>query len=268
MIERHLDLRDRNAVIDFLDENAGYLPEADRKPYERAVADAEDGNKITTERLADLAKNLAAATWAERRALADHLAGEGADAEWEVLIEAVRPTTKLLLQRLHKNALGQSVDAVLASSDASMAIHEEEETEITLLRPELRRTLWASSAKKLAKAVDGKEAELEAMRKRLKRLRDYANKPSRIQEQLRAKLDALEDRIYFGNESIPVETMDAELRFDIEDLEIPPTDDALNEAETLPPRFVPAEVEQEHSGERDTEEQREEEKETTKLEGV
>jgi hypothetical protein len=256
MIDRHLDLQNRLAVLDFIDENVGYLPATARKPYAQIVEDVEDGKKITDERLADVGKNLAVATWAARTALRTHLDGAGAKEEWVALIDAVRPTTKLLLTRLHKNAPEENVDTVLKSADASIAFHAEEETEIDLLRSEIRVGLWEKLQKPLAKSVAAKEAEFEAMRQRLKRLREYANVPSRIQDQLRAKVDTLEDRVYFGGESIPIESLDAELRFDAADIEIPPLDDALNGAEVLPPIFEAVEQEQERQGERDTEEQR------------
>ena len=49
------------------------------------------------------------------------------------------------------------------------------------------------------------------------------------QDSLLRKIESFEDRIYFGGEAIPLEVLDMELKFDIEDVVLPPSDTTLAE---------------------------------------
>lgn len=258
MNEGYLNLRDSIAVADFIESVADYLPEKDRKPYQALAADLEAGKKVSTTRMADVARNLGAATWAPRRAISSFLAKKGAEAEWEAVLSNVRPTTALLLKRLRKSSDAKTLDDALNSSDAPMAIHDEEEIELESVRPEIRLKLWQEHQKKLTKSLAECQSELEEIKKRFKRMRDVASKIA-APGQLLSKLEGFEDRVYFGGEVIPLDVLDAELNFEVENMEIPATDDALNGAETLPVRFEVEVQDKELPGERDTEEQKEEE---------
>jgi hypothetical protein len=58
-------------------------------------------------------------------------------------------------------------------------------------------------------------AELEAMKKRLKHIREQADAVSGTQQiAYFEKLADLEDKIYFGGEAVPLEVLDAEVQFD------------------------------------------------------
>lgn len=245
MSEAHLDLHDALAVTDFIDANVEYLPEKDRAPYQKLAEDLHAGKKVKQDIMAEMAKNLGAATWPSRFALKQFLESAGAEMEWDAIVKAVRPTTALLLKRLRKNAGTKTLDETLNSSDAPMAIHESEETEIALVREEARIELFQEHRKNLAPMVKEAQVELEAMKKRLKQLRDVAGKLPKEQTLILSKLDHYEDRIYFDGELVPLELLDKEVGYFKEDEAIPPTDDALVDAETLPVRFVPDEGEPE-----------------------
>lgn len=238
MPETSLDLRNALFVTDFIDSTVEYLPEKDRAPYVKLAEDLHDKKKVKPEIMAEMAKNLGAATWPARQALKRFLETTGVEMEWDAVVKAVRPTTALLLKRLRKNADAKTLDETLKSSDAPMAIHQSEEMEISLVREEVRIELFQEHRKNLASVIKEAQVELEAMKKRLKQLRDIAGKIPKEQSLILSKLEHYEDRIYFGGENIPLDVLDKEVGYFKEDEAIPPTDDALNGAETLPVRFV------------------------------
>ncbi len=219
--------RDPIAIADFMESVLEFVPEADREPYQALIDEVRSGQAPAVERLAEAAKNLAAVTWPARRGLQRFLSEMGAEIEWEAVLEAVRPTTATLLKRLRKHVGVKTLDETLADPQASYAIHEREEIEISMVRQEVQGHLWEEHQEALAPLVDEAKSELGALRKRLKLLREQAPAMRGQEELARAKVDAFEDRVYFGGEAIPLEVLDAELAFDREDREIPATDDAL-----------------------------------------
>lgn len=241
----HLDLRDANAILSFIDGAVPFLPEKDRKVYLQMEADFHARKRVPPAKVAEIVRNLGAATWAKRRALDRFLSTVGAGLEWDAVLAAVRPTTALLLKRLRASQGERTLDEALKSSDAAMAIHDEEEIELQALRPEIRLRIWQEHEKALATIVQETEVECEAIKKRLKAMRDLAvqSKPARSAELMR-KLEQLEDKFYFGAEMVPLEMLDNEIRFDSEEQAIPSADDALVDAEQLPIRYVIEEAEQ------------------------
>jgi predicted HTH domain antitoxin len=237
MSDAHLDLHNVLAVTDFIDSVVEYLPEKDRAPYQKLAEDLHGGKKVKAEIMAEMAKNLGAATWPARFAMKEFLASTGIEMEWDAVMKAVRPTTALLLKRLRKNVGMKTLDETLDSSDAPMAIHESEETEIDLVREEVHIELFQEHRKNLAPMVKEAQVELEAMKKWLKQLRDVAGKIPKEQSLILSKLEHYEDRIYFDGEKVPLDILDKEVGYFKEDEAIPPTDDALIDAETLPVRF-------------------------------
>ncbi len=241
----HLDLRDSNAILSFIDRAVPFLPEKDRKVYLQMEADFQARKRVPPAKVAEIVRNLGAATWAKRRALDRFLSTVGSGFEWDAVLTAVRPTTALLLKRLRASNGEKTLDEALKSSDAAMAIHDEEEIELQALRPEIRLKIWRDHEKKLLPMMEETEVECEAIKKRLKAMRDLAmkSKPARSTE-LMTKIEQLEDKFYFGAEMVPLEQLDNEIRFDSEEQAIPSTDDALVDAEQLPVRYVVEEAEQ------------------------
>ncbi len=248
---RYVDRRDAFAVADFMTEVVEYLPESDRAPYLQAIEDLEAGEHVTTERLAEVAKNLAMATYPARRATMQFFQTVGAKDEWKKVLESVRPTTRVLLERLCKNIECKSLDEVLGSSDASYAIHDQEEMELEALRPEIRLRYWQSHQTSLQKLVEDAQTELEGMKKRWQMLKQIAGRSPKQASTLLEKLEMYEDKVLFGGETIALEVLDQEVRYAAEEAAIPSTDDALVGAEDLPVRFV---AEEEEKPEEPTEE--------------
>lgn len=230
MSERHLNLRDATAVADFMETVIEFLPEADRATYAKTIQDVRDGRPPPGERLAEMAKNIGAITWPARQAFGHFLQHVGSELEWEAVFAAVRPTTALLLQKIRESVDAKNLDQVLASDDASYAIHPEQEIEINMVREEVRLTLWTEHRDNLTPMIQEERIELEAIKKRLKSLKDQAmHMKGSEQDLLLRKIESFEDRIYFGGEIIPLEVLETELKFDVEDVALPPSNETLAE---------------------------------------
>jgi hypothetical protein len=216
MVEPYLDLNDRTAVCDFIESVLPYLPEKDRKPYEALVSSARDGSdEVTPERLAEEAKNIGAMTWPARHALSRFIESVGSELEWEAVVKNVRPTTATILKKLRKDAGATDLASTLKDDDASIVLKPDQEIEISMVRDEARIDLYEDHREALEPMIDEAAKELEAMKKRLKRLRDRAVEVTgTMQDSAFEKLKELEDRIFFGGEAIPLEVLDAEVEFE------------------------------------------------------
>jgi chromosome segregation ATPase len=221
MTQRFLNVRDPVQVADFIDSVVEYLPESEQAEYAKFVAKLHQEEEVTPEEMSEQAKGIALKTWPIRRALDKYLQGAGAEKEWEAVLDAVRPTTALLLKRLWKNSGLRTLDEALASSDAPLAIHDSEEMEIKLVRPEVRISIWEEEQETLKPLLKEAMGELEALQKRLKILREQAMRVAKQQEALLARLEGLEDRIYFAGESPSLEKLDAEMQYALEESIIP-----------------------------------------------
>ena len=230
MSKRYLNLRDATAIVDTMEAIIEFLPEKDRSSYEKTIIAVREGNPPPSERLAEIAKNIGAITWPARQAFGHFLQGIGSELEWEAVCAAVRPTTRLLLQKIRESVDAQNLDQVLASDDAGYLIHPEQDMEVRMAREEVRLTLWEEHGDQLKPMIQEAYIELEAIKKRLKSLRDQAmSMKSAQQDSLLRKIESFEDRIYFGGEAIPLEVLEMELKFDIEDAVLPPSDTTLAE---------------------------------------
>ncbi|KAA0205846.1 hypothetical protein EDM68_04195 [Candidatus Uhrbacteria bacterium] len=216
MVEPYLDLNDRTAVCDFIESVLPYVPEKDRKPYEALIqAGREEDETVTQERLAEAAKNVGAITWPHRRALARFVESVGSELEWEAVVKTVRPSTATVLRKLRKDANATTLDGALADDDASILLKPDQEIEISMVRDEVRIDLYEDHKEALEPMIDDAAKELEAMKKRLKRLRERAvESTNTLQEASFDKLFELEDRIYFGGEAVPLEVLDADVQFE------------------------------------------------------
>lgn len=209
---------DLSSLADFMESVLEFLPAKDRKAYEKAVAEARAGS-IKRERMMDLAKNLGVVTWPMRRTLDRFLETVGSELEWERVLEHVRPTTALLLKRLRKNAEASNLTDTLKSPDAAYTISPEQEIEIGMVRAEARLDLWTEHSSNLQDMLTETAADLEAMKKRLKLLHEQALSTKGVEQgNLLDRLASYEDRIFFGGEAIALEILDAELKYDAEEI--------------------------------------------------
>jgi hypothetical protein len=82
--------------------------------------------------------------------------------------------------------------------------------------------LYEAHKDALAPMVEEALVEFEAIKKRLKSIREQVfEMKGAAQDTLLARLEQMEDRIYFGNEAPALEALDAELQFDREEAALP-----------------------------------------------
>lgn len=214
-VDLYLPLEDTTAVCDFIESVLPYLPEKDRKQYEITVTAARNHDEsVTKEKLAEMAKNVAEITWPQRRALGRFIETVGSELEWEAVVKNVRPTTATILRKLRKDAHATDLASTLAHSDAAIVLKDDQEIEISMVRDEARVDLYEDHQEALEPLVAEAAVELEATKKRLKRIRDRALEANDEQQKnMFEKLGTLEDAIYFGGEAIPLEVLDSEVEF-------------------------------------------------------
>lgn len=209
-----MNLHDKMAICDFIESVLPYAPEKDRKPYETAISAARDGDEsMTREKLAEMAKNIGAVTWPARHALRRFIETVGSELEWEAVVKHVRPSTATVLRKLRRDANATSLDGALSDNDASIVLSSDQDIEISMVGDEVRVDLFEDHKEALEPLITEASVELEAMKKRLKQLRDRAMEMHGTQQgALLDKLNDFESRIYFDGEAFPLETLDAEVQ--------------------------------------------------------
>ena len=165
---------------------------------------------------------------------------EGRDEEWRRILSSVRPSTAHLLKRLRQGLAAATVDEVLAGGDVSTALSQGEEVEIAEVRSHLRQDYWREQGKTLGILADAGEAALKGYLGRLKQLRDLAfDLPKGFQDEVFSKIARYEDRIFFEGELLPLEILDEEMKYYVEQKEINPLED---EGRTTGRRKRPPEI--------------------------
>jgi len=221
-MKRHLELTHPHAVADFAASVMDFLPAKERPQYKKLVDDIRAEKTIAEDRLVESARAIGSATWAERRAFDVFLNGKGADMEWKALLDALKPNTAALLKQLQKSSGAKTVGEALNHSDAAILVHEKENDELALVRPQIRLALWGAHKKEIKPLVARMETERKAIQARLEKMRALAGRTKRESDLLFPKIEAFEDRLYFGGETIPLEILDAEMQFALDDVELPP----------------------------------------------
>ena len=220
-MHHHLNLRDAVEIADFMASHVEYLPINERKPFEKILSDLDAKKAVSSEILVEQVRELGMKTWPARRALSLYLeTPEGAKQEWEELLATVRPSTALLLKRLRKNPGIVTVDQALHHSDSAFAIHDEQEMELLMVRSQVRLKMWQDHQEELRSGLAIAKGELLELRKRLKKLATLAMEKTGLEDELLSKVGHFEDRIFYGGEMIPLEILDKEVGFDVEDVEL------------------------------------------------
>jgi hypothetical protein len=211
-----LDLNDRLRVIDFIEEALPYLP-ADNLVRVRAagvVREIADGEKVSKEALADLAKTVGRATYVPRVAVRRYVSnGGGAGEEWRRVVAGVSRSTGHLLERFRGGTGAVSLKDVLAHEASGSALRELERLEIEAVRAQILPAMWIEDQKKIGEIAKEVERELEACEAHLKTLRSIAfDEPNAPQDEIVLKIEQFEDRLYFAGEEIPPEKIAQEVK--------------------------------------------------------
>ncbi len=215
-----VNLQDRAELLDFLDAILEYLPadEQDRAREMRNVSAL--GEPLSDDELAQQVLQYAMLSWPTRRAIQQHIEGEGAEKEWQSLLELARPATVFLLKRAREQTGVRSLSELLAVPQIDSVLQGDERMEVELLRPEIAAELWSTSANDLSLRVEEARRELEHMHQRLQTLERFSEQ-SENKALLQEKVRTFQDRIYFGGEAIPLAQLDEELQLTIGDVLMP-----------------------------------------------
>lgn len=212
-----LNVQDRAELLDFLDSIIDYLPLEERERAQLLVKEPSLAEPLSQDELMNQVQRHAILTWPARRAIQQHLESEGAEREWQRMVEVARPTTVLLLKRARERTGAKTLSELLTTPGIESVLHGDERIEVELLRPEIWAELWIANQKDLALRKEEANRELEQMHQRLQKLERFSAQ-SEKREVLQQKIRGFQDRIYFAGESIPLEQLDEELQLTIGDV--------------------------------------------------
>lgn len=210
----YLNLRDPLAMADFFDRWSGFASEEVRQQTEAVVKGMDQRQDISRGELNQAVVEFARAVWPVRYAVDRFFSKEGAGIEWDAVVKAVRRSTAQLMLRFQETSEVHGVDQLLGHSDVDTVLHEDEIHEIQEVRHHIREDYCRAHRKQLepliqeaqvlmAKFVD----EIAAMRQTAEGL------PALLQEELYSKVTRYEDRVLFGGEYVPSETLEDELKY-------------------------------------------------------
>ncbi|MFH1078274.1 MAG: hypothetical protein V1745_03285 [Patescibacteria group bacterium] len=227
MFDHVFDLSDVPRVIDFLVMAGAYVGKKDRAEAERVVKAHQEGMVAPVEELASVARNLALASWPARHAVRQYLAHEGSEEEWKRVTKAVRPSTKVLMNRFRIGVGAKTLDEVLRHEDVATALRDNDEIfEIQHVRDQVAEDVWREKKETFTVHVKDGERELEAFRERIRKLRDLVGSlPPTAQEEVFSKMKQYEDHVLFKGETVPLEVLDSEIALYTDEKEIAPRDD-------------------------------------------
>lgn len=218
-----LDLYDRERVMDFIAEHLAYLPEKAAQAWEARLEKLERGEeRLSTDELADAARQVGRDSWAARRALDAFIETQnGCDEEWRHVVGAVSAGTAHLLERFRHGTACSSLDDVLGHDESASAFRELERLEIAHVRQQVRAALWRAQAKALAARRTKAAARLEEIRKRLEALRALAAEMPWMQTEMLSKLERFEDDVYFAGHDMDPARLDEEVAYYRQEKELP-----------------------------------------------
>lgn len=208
MVPWHFDLSSRQGLADFIEYHAIFLPSSHVHANQLRL-DEHQVESLRRQGLLNVARQIGRETWPTRQALRTFLEGEGTMKEREALLDAVRPTTAVLLARLIKRYPEAGVTTLLTSPEATFAFHEAEEAEIRLLRPELWVDMWQKYRPSFAALEHEFEKEAQRFSQRLEEERTaLADHADSIIDEKHALLQELEDRVFLKGERVALEVME------------------------------------------------------------
>lgn len=220
MSDLYLDFKNLPTVIDFISEIQDYAGAAERTTVSSLLREYEQGKKFHLPELAEAVKRIAVSALPARYAVSRFFEEEGSGEEWERVLASVRPSTAHILKRLDDYLELHALDALLKHEDAEMALKDEDRFEIAEVRKQLRIDYWKTKSQTLAPLVKEGKTLLSGYLKRLDTLRELAaDLPSSIDE-IYSKLTHYEDRILYEGEPLPLEVLDEEIKYYIEQKEI------------------------------------------------
>lgn len=215
-----LPLKEKARVIDFLVDQLVYADAKNQEAAQGFISAYQDGEHVSTDKLADFARKFAIAVWPAREALKLYFAEHPAE-EWAALNLTVRPSTAHLLERARRASKTKTVDDVLAHAESVVPLQDGERMEIAQVRTHVWHDQWRKHGATLQDQKVKAEKELKTYLGQLKTLRDLAiDLQGSAQDDLFSKIAHLEDSIFFEGNKIPPEVIQEEIAYYTEQKEI------------------------------------------------
>lgn len=211
---RYLSLNDPEGIADFMESVIEYLPRKERADYEALEQMVLEKQPMDPLGLQEQLMALGVHTWVPRRAVDLYTKTmPGAAREWQKLEESLRPTTLFLVSRVRRNTSAMTIEEALRTGEAEYAFDEEERVEIQLLQLEIRIELWLEDQDALKPFVREAQEELEAIQQKMQSFRVQVKRlaDSKERDELLAKQEEVEERLFLLTETIPLELLDQEL---------------------------------------------------------
>jgi hypothetical protein len=190
---------------------------------EEVIREINDGEKVSREALAELAKTVARATWVARIATKRFIKTDvGGKEEWRRVAAAVSNSTEHLLERFKAGVHAISIDEVLEHEESSLAFYDAERMEIAEVRKYVSPLLWTEHQKDMTREAKEAKQLLEAVEKEIKTLRALAvDEPTAPEREIVSKVVHFEDRLYFAGEELDPKKIEAEITAYQEQIALP-----------------------------------------------
>lgn len=217
-----LNFEDRAEVLDFLSEISVFADKKSRLAIEKLVKTHAADKTLAPEKLADTTRQLAVATWPARVAMQDHFSHRAVVEEWESVAGQVEPALEKKMFSFRKGAGAKTLDSLLKHPDAEDAFSAEDLLAIQDARRRVREDFWNKGKAALKALIKKYQLVLEEYQTRFQKLRELAAAfASGVQDEIYSKLQHYEDRVLFELELVPLEILDEEILYYVEQKELP-----------------------------------------------
>lgn len=223
MSEFYLDLRDKPRVIDFLVDALPYLASKQAREVEAWVQTYQAGEKLATDKLAEIARKVAQEAWPVRDAIQSYVSQEGSEEEWSRVIAFIRPGTAQALKRFRQKSHVNHLTEILKQEDVSLFLSEEQVEEVLHIRLQAWQDLWKEKQLVLRNRITEAKKRLTEYQDHLAKLRELAlSLPSFLQNELLGKIASYEDQLFFEMKEVPLEIFGEELHYYTDQKEVSP----------------------------------------------
>lgn len=198
-------LHEAHGLADFVEYHTVFLPSGHLHAHHHHF-DEHEVESLGNEGLLSLARQVGRETWAARQALKVFIEGEGAEKEREWVLRSVRPSTAVLLVRLLREDSTLPLYRLLRRPEARFALHDHEEEEIQLVRPEVWMRMWEDHQNALRESERVFEKERGFFEERLQEERKalLREQDRQLAEERAVFLQDMEDRVFLRGERVDV----------------------------------------------------------------
>lgn len=208
MVPWTFTLDSAHGLADFIEYHAVFLPTGHLHASYHHL-DEHEVESLGDEGLLSLARQVGRDTWAARQTLRAYIEGEGVQKEWEWILASVRPSTAILLARLLRQEEARPLHHFFRRPETRLALHDYEEEEIQLVRPEVWLSIWKDHRHTFLESQRMFEKEQLFFEQRLQEEREVLLREQ--DRQLAAErtlfLQEMEDRVFLRGERVDIGAM-------------------------------------------------------------